>query len=304
MIKITILTPTYNRANCLPKLFESLTRQTNRNFQWLVIDDGSSDNTVDFLKGLCGEEHGFKFAFYTKSNGGKHTALNYSHPYIKGEWTCIVDSDDYLADNAVEEIIGAVNKYSNLNKVRVLSFLRGTDSANPLNKNFPEEPIISNHIDFRVNGQRGGDCCEVIRTDVLKERKFPEYEGEKFLGEGYLWNYTGFNYDTVYINKVIYICEYLEGGLTKSGRAMRIRCPKGGMVNSNSFLMKIPGRRVRTKILHKEAILFVCYGKFAGLSISQIVKQCNRPWQALVDYLPGVLLYHFWKCKYGCGKLG
>ena len=298
MVQLTILTPSYNRSREMGKLIESLKKQTNKNFQWLVIDDGSTDNTEKIFEGFNDQNTDFEVEYHKKTNGGKHTALNYAHPYIKGEWTCIVDSDDYLADNAVEEIVNAIKNYEHLNSICVISFLRGTNTTNPFNDNFPAEPTISNHIDFRINAKRGGDCCEVIRTNVLKEHPFPEYDGERFLGEGYLWNYTGFHYDTVYINKVIYICEYLEGGLTKSGRAMRIKCPYGGMANSNSFLEKSSTRKVKSSILHKEGMLFVCYGKFAGLSFFEIIERCRNRALAIIDYIPGVLLYHYWKNKY------
>jgi len=294
--KLTILTPAYNRANCLPKLYHSLCQQTNKDFQWLVIDDGSTDNTSEVLEGFSAD--GFAYEHYNKPNGGKHTALNYAHPHIKGEWTCIVDSDDWLIPSAVQDILNEVGAAVPLRNVKILTFLRGRGKASPLNADFPESPTVSNHIDFRINARRSGDCCEVIYTDVLKERPFPEYQGERFLGEGYLWNYTGFHYDTLYINKVIYICEYLDGGLTKSGRKMRIKCPLGGMENSNSFFEGGNGRKVKTKILHKEAILFVCYGKFANLEFLEIVKRCHNKTFAIMDYLLGVALYYYWKNKY------
>ena len=110
--------------------------------------------------------------------------------------------------------------------------------------------------------------------------------------------YVGFHYDTVYINKVIYICEYLEGGLTKSGRTLRIQCPNGGMENSNAFFDIVPNRKVSMKILCKKVWLFICYGKFAGLNYSQIVNGCKRKNLVRIHYIFGVLLYYYWKHKY------
>ncbi|MCR5517624.1 MAG: glycosyltransferase family 2 protein [Lachnospiraceae bacterium] len=297
---LTILTPTYNRAKCLKRIYESLKNQTDQDFQWLLIDDGSTDETSDVVKDF--DKQDFSFDYVKKSNGGKHTALNYSHPYIKGALVCIVDSDDYLLPSAVERIIECKNEYFVNKNVRLLSFLRGRDSEDAICKSFPKKPVISNHIDFRVNGRRGGDCCEVIDTDVFKEWPFPEYEKERFLGEGYLWNNTGFKYDTVYIPEIIYICEYLDGGLTDSGRRLRISCPYGGMANSNSFFGSGNGRVVNDRMLKKEAWLYVCYGKFAGLKRKAIVESCTRPDLIRKNYIYGFALYVYWKLKYRKGK--
>lgn len=293
---LTILTPSYNRADRLPELYKSLMNQTNQNFQWLVVDDGSTDNTQEVLSNF--NKHRFDFDFYLKENGGKHTALNYSHPYIKGQFVCIVDSDDWLIPNAVEKINSFYSQYADNERIASFIFQKGGDDAIPLNKGFRSEITISNDIDYRVNSSSKGDCCEVIRSSVFISYPFPVHEGEKFLAEGFLWQHVGFHYDTVYINDVIYVCEYLEGGLSKSGRRLRIQCPLGGMDNSNSYFEKVPGRRVKLPVLLKEAMLFDCYGKFAKLSFREIVKKCRNHYLSVLAYPFGYLLYKYWNFKY------
>lgn len=293
---ITILTPTYNRSNCLSTLYNSLINQTNHSFQWLIIDDGSTDNTKELIESF--NTASFPIDYYYKNNAGKHTAINYSHPYIKGEIVCIVDSDDWLLPDAIDTILLYKKNYFSNNNVKLMTFLRGKNPQEAINTCFPTDPVISNHIDFRINGHRGGDCCEVIDTEVLKMFPFPEHPGERFLGEGYLWNNTGFLYNTVYIPKVIYICEYLDGGLTKSGRKFRLSSPLGGMDNSNSFFGDINGRKVNSKTLLKEAMLFVCYGKFAGLRYKEIIDLAKDKSRIRIFYLLGVALFIYWKIKY------
>lgn len=296
--QLTILTPAYNRGNRLHILYESLMKQTDSDFQWLIIDDGSTDNTKEIVRAF---DAGKNFInYYRKENGGKHTALNFAHPYIQGEWTCIVDSDDYLTPDAVSTIKSYIREYESNKNVKCLTFQRGRKTGIPLVDSFPDEPVISNHIQFRRNEKRAGDCCEVLHSDVLKEFPFPEHPGERFMGEGYLWNKVAFKYDTVYIKKVIYICEYLEGGLTKSGKKLRIQCPLGGMDSCNSFFEKPEqeNRIINKETLKKEALLFVCYGKFAGLKKNQITRQCLRPDLIKKYYLPGSVLYWYWKLKY------
>lgn len=294
-LPLTILTPSYNRAKYLYKLYDSLINQSNHSFQWLIIDDGSTDNTKDVVKNF--ETDAFVIDYYKKENGGKHTAINYSHKYIKGEVVCIVDSDDWLLPEAVEKILERKKQFFISENIKLLTFLRGKNPNESICKTFPNRLEISNHIDFRVNGHRGGDCCEVISTDVLKEFPFPEHPGERFLGEGYLWNKAGFKYNTVYIPEIIYICEYLEGGLTKSGRKLRIKCPLGGMDNSKSFFGSGEGRQVNAKTLRKEAMLYVCYGKFAGWNKNKILEGINRD-EVNKYYLLGSMLFLYWRMKY------
>lgn len=293
---LTILTPTYNRSNTLPTLYKSLCNQTYQNFQWLVIDDGSSDETYLYFKNNLNDN--FLIDYYYKPNGGKHTALNYSHKYIKGELVCIVDSDDWLLPDAVDTIIKEWQKYKNNKKIRGLTFQKGKSWNSAICDKFEDKSIISNHIDYRVNGKRKGDCCEVITTDTFKEFPFPEFKNEKFLGEGYLWNNIGFKYDIVYIKKIIYICDYLDGGLTKSGRILRLNCPLGGMENSKSFLKSDTNRKVNLKILIKESWLYVCYAKFAGYKYTEIIRTTPKKLFVSINYIFGLFLYFFWKHKY------
>ena len=293
---LTILTPTYNRRDKLPILFESLQNQTVYGFQWLVIDDGSSDNTDEYIHGLKTDR--FEIEYHCKENGGKHTALNYAHPYIKGEYVCIVDSDDYLTHDAVESISALIQQYRSDKSIACYSFQKGGKNGEPLVRNIPVKPVVSNHIEFRLNSNRPGDCCEVEKTSVFREFPFPEFPGEKFISEGYLWVNIGLHYNTVYVSKVIYMCEYLEGGLTNSGRKMRIKSPKGGMETSNAFLSAKDKPRLNMKLTLKQLWLYICYGKFAGYSFRDLHEKCNRKGLLVVNYPAGLLMYKLWSVLY------
>ena len=296
---LTILTPTYNRKELLKNLFDSLRDQTSQDFQWLIIDDGSTDGTCEAIESL--PEHNFRLDYYRKPNGGKHTALNYSHSHIESELVCIVDSDDILIPKAVETIVETANEYLQYKNIKAMTFLRGSDENTPICKSFPNRSVISNHIDFRLNGNRAGDCFEVLLTETFREFPFPEYRGETFMGEGYLWNNVGFKYDTVYVPKVLYICKYRNDGLTRAGRELRIRNPYGGIANSNSYFCKANGRRVNTRLLAKEAMLVVCYGKFAGMGHAEIRALAKDKMMIEACYIPGLALYALWKIKYKIG---
>ena len=115
------------------------------------------------------------------------------------------------------------------------------------------------------------------------------------MSEGFLWTQIALKYKTVYLNQVIYLCEYLENGLTNSGRSMRIRNPLGGMLNSNSYLSASKTKPIRLKLLEKETLLYICYGKFAGMDYGALRHACARPGLMTINYPLGIMLFRKWK---------
>ncbi len=289
---LSIVTPSYNRGHLLPNCFDSLLQQTDFDFEWIIVDDGSTDNTAEVVSSF--NTTNFRVHYIAKKNGGKHTALNASMEHIRGNYVLILDSDDLLTNNAVETVKRYWQEYSSIQNVGVLIFLRGHTKNDPLCIGLTEKkPISMFHQERKIFS--GNDCCEVIRTDLFKNFPFPVFDGELFLSEGALWNRVAMQYKCVFINEVLYLCEYLEDGLTRSGRALRIRNPKGGMFNS--LLCMNPKAGVKSRI--KSGLLFCCYGFFAKLSPVQILMQTHYKLLAALCILPGWLLYLYWNRKYG-----
>ena len=172
---ITILTPTYNRGYIISRAYNSLINQNNKNFEWLVIDDGSTDNTNEIIKKFI-KENKINVRYYNKKNGGKHTALNYGIPMAKGELILILDSDDILLPNAINEIEKYWKKYQSNPKICGMTFLRKI--KNPMYKDCVFDEQVSNMIDFKYNKGNLADMCEIIRTDIYKNYKYPEFENE------------------------------------------------------------------------------------------------------------------------------
>ena len=110
MPQITIFTPTYNRAYCLHKCYESMKRQKNKDFIWLIIDDGSTDNTEVLVKQWKQNDNGFEIKYIYKENGGMHTGYNTAYKHINTELAMNIDSDDYLTDTAIDDILDFWNK--------------------------------------------------------------------------------------------------------------------------------------------------------------------------------------------------
>lgn len=290
-MKLTIITPTYNRKNNLRKCYESLKNQTMTCFKWLIIDDGSMDATDQLVKEWSKKSNPFFIEYHYKKNGGKHTALNYSHPFIDSELIMILDSDDYLLPDAVETICYDWEKYKNNKKISGITYLRGKTKDQPLAEKFPDNEIVSNSVYYRNKYNLKGDYCEIIRTECFKSYKFPEFEGERFLTEGCLWNTLAEKYLMVFRNSIIYICEYLDGGLTKTGRMLRISNPQGGLYQASIQLKKFYPLKIRIK----SAWAFIAYSKFAGkFSLKSLI--LNKNAILLLFNLPfGLLTYEIWK---------
>lgn len=289
---ITILTPLYNRKQYIERLYYSLCAQTRKDFQWLIIDDGSEENTSAIFEEYSKYAE-FMIEYHYKENGGKHTALNYSHPYIKYDWVLILDSDDILTNDAVETAVSYIEKYNDNGEIGIISFQRGTDRETPFVQ-FEKEELISDHISYRINKKKDGDCCEVLRTSVLREFAFPVFVGERYINESHLWIGSADKYKSVYVPKVIYICEYVEGGLTKSGRSFWRTCPKGGMHS------QIVGLNKRCSLTYriKRALLLHYYGRILKMKAEDICRDSGHPFFTGLFTIPGYFLYLYWEKKY------
>lgn len=292
-IRLTILTPTYNRAHLLPQVFNSLQKQAVKDFEWLVIDDGSTDSTADYMQNLPVVE--FPVQFHRKENGGKHTAMNYSHPFIRGEIVIIVDSDDYLVPEAVETILTDWQRYADKSNIGVLSYERGGQDGKIISERADvPDYYVCDDIHFRVNHRVRGDRAEVVRTEIFKKFPLPAHENEKFMSEGWLWNNIAIKYRTVYIQKVIYVCEYLDMGLTKSGRLLRMKSPLNMMEACKSFFYD----GVCLTIQLKEMLLYCVYALCSDLSFKEKITSSNHPIKTLIMMPFGFLLYICWRFKY------
>lgn len=275
----------------MKRCFQSLESQTDMRFEWIIVDDGSTDNTEAIVHSFNTDR--FPVCYIRKQNGGKHTALNASQSSIHGEYVLILDSDDYLVHTAVNQVLTEWSKYSDNGEIGVLTFLRGTDTHNPLcTVNDFDTPV--DLMTYPRNCLKSNDCCEVIRTELFKRFPFPEFSEEKFVSECALWDRVSFVSKCVYVNSVIYICEYLEGGLTKSGRSMRVRNPRGGMYTSDIRMDTKGSLKQRVK----NGLLYTCYGFFAEMTPREM-SSCCRAKSLMWLCMPfGWGMYLYWKKAY------
>lgn len=295
MKTLAILTPSYNRAYIITKLYESLMRQTSDDFRWYIVDDGSADNTAEIVKGFSCNH--FEIVYIKKDNGGKHTALNEGLKHIHEELTFIVDSDDYLANDAVETIVNDWRTYRTDPTVGGLSYYKLHENGEVVGQKYDSsDAFVDTYTNIRVNQAVTGDKAEVYRTDVLKAHPFPEFPGEKFLSEAIVWNAIAkAGYKLAFIGKGIYFCEYLPDGLTSSGRKYRLQTPLGTMEHAKSFLYS----QVKFQYIMKYMLLYAATRFFSKVTAKEAYRNLeNYKASFIVCFLPGALLALFWKIKY------
>lgn len=224
--KITVFTPTYNRAYILENLYRSLQRQTYRDFEWLVVDDGSSDDTEELFQRWSREDNFFPIRYCKQENGGKCRAINRGLEQAGGELFFTVDSDDYLTDDALEKV---ARWESELPKDGSYCGFAGNLGTAP--DVTPNKPLPGDFFDGTAFDRYGiveGERASVFYTEIHRRYLYPEFPGEKFLTEAVTWNrMANDGYKMRFYNDIIWIYEYKEDGLTRSGYALFLNNPQG-----------------------------------------------------------------------------
>lgn len=281
---VTIFTPTYNRAYILPQLYKSLAEQTVQSFEWLIVDDGSIDNTEIIVNNFL-TENKINIQYVKKENEGKHIAINDGVKIAKGKLFFIVDSDDYLTPDAVEKILFYAKQIEGTPNYAGIVGLKGDNQKNVIfsgNKNYGEkipsqlkrEYIDATSVEYRYKHKIKGDRAEVILTDLLLEIPFPKFEDERFMEESYLWfTLSNSGYKFRWFNQVIYIAEYLDDGLTKNMRELVKKNWKSHCFCAN-YALKTKGIPLKVKI--REGVRYFRYGKYGGESYYRLFKEVNN----------------------------
>lgn len=292
----TVFTPTYNRQKLLKKLYESLKKQTFLDFEWIVVDDGSIDNTSKYMESILQKEKKFPIIYEKKENGGKHTAINRGVELARGCFFFIVDSDDYLPEDSLEIIHNYTEQVKSNPAYAGVAGLKGDVSKNVLNqfgvgkgKTANNEYLKKDYLDatsfeYRYKYKIYGDRAEVVRTEILKQHPFPVYEGEKFISEGLLWfTLAHEGYLFRWFNKVVYIVEeYRTDGLTKNIKEIHKKSPKG-MRDYNNFLLGCNELPWIERL--KAGVNYFIFGIQAGDSNKTLFKSVVCKWVALPCFI-------------------
>lgn len=233
---LTIFTPSYNRAKFLKRLYDSLISQSDYDFEWLLVDDGSSDNTEEYMTSLIQRNTPFRIKYFRQQNGGKHRAINFGVSQSQAKWFFILDSDDWITPNAVSLIKKRILEIKENHDFCGIAGLRVTPDFKTIGTECQYDKLDSDFFEYRYKHRIVGDRAEVLRTEILREYRFPEFKGENFLGEAVVWNQIAEKYKLRYTSDKFYICEYQAGGLTDTFSKMMDKNPKGAMSNQLSII--------------------------------------------------------------------
>lgn len=223
---VTVFTPTYNRAYILGDLYHSLQRQTCMDFEWLIVDDGSADDTKALVASWQGEKNPFPIRYVYQENGGKCRAINRGLKEADGRLFFTVDSDDYLTDDAIEKVIRWDGELPKDGHFCGYVGNRGITPTQTPNRLFPGGYLDGTALDRydQVDGER----AFVFYTEIHRKYLYPEFPGEKFLTEAVTWDLMAHDgYKMRFYNDIIWIWEYKDDGLTRAGYRVFLENPQG-----------------------------------------------------------------------------
>lgn len=229
--RITVFTATYNRGYTLDKLYNSLKRQSFKNFDWLIVDDGSTDNTEQIVGNWIKKEKTFNIYYLKKNNGGKCSAINYGLDYVKGEIFFNVDSDDYLTEDALEKINSWFNSLPKnelfCGVIGNLGLSEAFTPNTPFKGKYRDGNFLERYEDYS-NDPIVGERAYAFYTEIITTYKYPVFEGENFMTEAVTWNrMANDGYKARFFNDIIVIYEYHQDGLTLKGNKLFLNNPKG-----------------------------------------------------------------------------
>lgn len=269
---ITIMTPTYNRAYILGNVYESLKKQSSFDFEWIIVDDGSSDNTEEMVKNWIDEEQSFSIVYEKQKNGGKHRAVNRGVALAKYDYFFILDSDDTLTENAVAKVHEWIESIEGLDGFAGVSGLKGI--GDKAIGGIPNADYVDATNLERPKFGLSGDKAEIYKTEILKKYPFPEFEGENFIRESSAWDRIAKDGLKIrWFSDIIYLCDYIEDGLTKN-------------TDEKTYLKNFNGFVFCTKLFLETHSLIPCLNKcgyyqrvakLKGLRIKESAKLLNVP---------------------------
>lgn len=226
MATLTIFTPAYNRAHTLPRTYESLLVQDCKDFIWLIVDDGSSDNTAELVKAWQANDNGFEIRYIYKENGGMHTAHNTAYENIDTELNTCIDSDDCMAPGAVEKILCKWESVRDCGYAGIIA-LDSDMEGTIIGQGFPEDLTETTLMDYYAAGG-SGDKKLIYRTDVINQYPpYPVFEGERYVALAYKYRLIDQDYKLTVLNEVVCNVDYQPDGHSTGMWKEYVRSPRG-----------------------------------------------------------------------------
>lgn len=227
-MKLTIFTPTYNRAHLLGKLFFSLHNQSVKNFEWLILDDGSEDDTAEMVRQFQTKAD-FPIRYIYQKNQGKHIAINTAVQQTFNELFLTIDSDDEMIENSLEKIAELLPSFVENENIAAICFphFSYNEKKAKTNKEMNFNEKILDSIQLEKDYGISGEFNYLFKTHILKKYPYPQFPGEKFIKESVVYKRIDLFYKNLYVNQFIVKGEYLQDGLSSDFRSLLERNPNG-----------------------------------------------------------------------------
>lgn len=224
---LTIFTPAYNRAHTIGRTYESLKKQNCKEFIWLIIDDGSTDNTSELVEQWKNESCGFEIRYIYKENGGMHTAHNIAYENIDTELNMCIDSDDCLAEEAVQKILNKWEAVKDFGYAGIIGLDADMNTGEIIGSKFPEDMWETTLVEYYAKGVKG-DKKLVYRTDVINRYPpYPVFAGEKYVALAYKYRLIDNDYKLAVLNEVLCNVEYQTDGSSGTMYKQYLKNPRG-----------------------------------------------------------------------------
>lgn len=288
MSYITICTPTYNRANTLKRVFESLKKQEFKDFEWLIIDDGSTDNTKEVVDEFIREGF-FPIRYYYKENGGRHTALNYSYDFINSKYVINIDSDDELTEDALIRIKSAWDSIPSEDYERFWQ-VSGRCIDSKTNKMIgPLYPVGINSLKgkqqhkeiIKIKGEKA--CCR--KVSILKKYPFPVYPDTKFVSENTVWEKINQRYDQYCVNDIFRVYHTDSVDSLSSGNMHPLSQRKSQYYISLFYLNECFTQIFYNKLVFRSILNVSKYAMLSGTPIKDTLSAVDKWYKRILVYI-------------------
>lgn len=225
----TIFIPTYNRAGLLPRAFASIEAQSFRDFEVVVVDDGSTDETESLVADWK-QRVDFPVVYFKQANQGKYAAHNAGVDLARGRFFFLLDSDDRLLPDTLERIRfhwEAIPESGRPRFAGVEGLVESMDGERSLSKPYPRSPLDASYLDVRYRLGIGGDKKQAVLTEILRRFPYPVFPGEKHVRDSITWKRMAHEYLLRCVNESFQQVEYQPDGLTSNRFAARMSSPQG-----------------------------------------------------------------------------
>ena len=279
---ITVFTPTYNRKKEIANLYNSLLKQDDKRFKWLIIDDGSTDGTEEYVKKIK-KSNNILINYVKKENGGKMSAVNLAYKLCDTEAIITIDSDDELVPDAISKMMVDFKSVKNDSDIAGIVYLCIYKNSNKIvGTDFPSDNMRCSFREIYDKYKVKGDKAIVWKTDVVKKYPYPMIEGEKFIPDAFIMNRISKDFSMLALNKVITKVEYLEGGYSNNYFALVKRNPKGNVLYFKELYEFQPSLY--------NVYVYILFSIYAKYNFKYIIENHRSKFKVLLLYIPTLII--------------